>query len=119
MRILICEPGKHPRKADVPHELKSLQDIVGGTLQAIYPWNEPVALVCDDEGLLKNYPFNRMIGSCNAIMGTFFICGISDEDFSDLSDELMVRFEKELYYPQTLLKTPLGYIILPLDEQRS
>lgn len=54
MRILIFEPGKNPRAADIPHSLDKMQAIVGGTIQAVYPWSERAALVCDDEGLLKD-----------------------------------------------------------------
>ena len=52
MRILIVEPGKRPRAADIPHTLKAMQNVVGGLISTVYPWADPVALVCDDEGLL-------------------------------------------------------------------
>lgn len=61
MRILIVEPGKRPRAADIPHTLKAMQSVVGGLITAIYPWGDPVALVCDDEGLLKGYELNRQV----------------------------------------------------------
>lgn len=114
MRILILEPGKHPRAADIPHSLHQMQAIVGGTIQAVYPWSERAALVCDDEGLLKDYPFNRKIGE-HAIFGTFFICGIDECDFSDLPNHLMLRFAQELHDPQILVRTPAGYIALPTE----
>ena len=114
MRILIFEPGKSPRAADIPHSLDKMQAIVGGTIQAVYPWSERAALVCDDEGLLKDYPFNRKIGE-HAIFGTFFICGIDECDFSDLPNNLMLRFAQEYHDPQVLIRTPAGYIALPTE----
>lgn len=41
-------------------------------------------LVCDDNSLLKQYRFNQMVGKGNAIFGIFFLCGLSEEDFTDL-----------------------------------
>lgn len=114
MRILIFEPGKHPRTANIPHSLSNMQAIVGGTIQAVYPWSERAALVCDDEGLLKDYPFNRKIGE-HVIFGTFFICGIDECDFSDLPNNLMLRFAQEYHDPQVLIRTPAGYIALPTE----
>ena len=114
MKILVFEPGKHPRVDDIPHTLERMQAIVGGTIQAIYPWNECAALVCDDEGLLKEYPFNRKVEG-NVIFGTFFICGIDECDFTDLPSDLMRRFATELYDPQLLLRTMTGYIAIPME----
>ena len=54
MNILLIAPGEPPKRAVIDGSLKSMQDIVGGLIQAIYPWDEPVALICDEEGKLKN-----------------------------------------------------------------
>lgn len=75
MKILIFEPHRHPRREDIPHTLENLQGIVGGYIPALYPWEDPVAVVCDDEGLLKGYELNRYIAPGVLIAGTFFICG--------------------------------------------
>ncbi len=108
MKILIVEPGKHPRQAEVQHTLQNLQDIVGGYIQAVYPWEDPVALVCDEEGLLKQLEFNRLVAPEVPIFGTFFICGLGEEDFTDLPDDLMAKYSKMLYDPQYLILTRKG-----------
>ena len=99
MKILIVEPGKPPRKADIPHTLHTMQQTVGGYIQAIYPWDDPVALVCDEEGLLKRTEFNRIVAPDVAIFGTFFLCGLGEEDFDDLSDDLMEKYSSLLQEP--------------------
>lgn len=38
-----------------------MQEIVGGTIQVLYPFAEPVALVCNDEGKLLGLPLNRAL----------------------------------------------------------
>ena len=55
MHILIVEPGKHPRLADIDDSLESLQKTVGGYIEAIYPLN-PQNLKCFR---LKNIPILR------------------------------------------------------------
>ncbi len=40
MKVLIVEPGKYPREADIEHTLEAEQAVVGGTIEAVYPWRE-------------------------------------------------------------------------------
>lgn len=115
MKILIVEPGKHPRPADIPHNLENMQKTVGGHIQAIYPWDDPVTLVCDEEGLLKESEFNRYIAPNAAVFGTFFICGLGEEDFTDLPDDLMDKYSAMLCEPQILIKTPKGFAAMHVD----
>lgn len=46
MKILIVESGKHPYEKDIEHTLENLQSIVGGHIEAVYPFEDEVALVC-------------------------------------------------------------------------
>ena len=36
MKVLIVEPGKYPREADIEHTLEAEQAVVGGTIEAVY-----------------------------------------------------------------------------------
>ena len=54
MNVLIVEPGKHPRLADIDESLESLQKIVGGYIEAIYPFEDEIAIICDEESKLKS-----------------------------------------------------------------
>ena len=38
MKAVMLEPGREARALDIPHTLKAMQQAVGGTIQAIYPW---------------------------------------------------------------------------------
>ena len=115
MKVLIVEPGQHPRKTEILHTLRGMHETVGGYIQAIYPWDDPVALVCDEESLLKHSEFNRIVAPEVAIFGTFFICGLGEEDFDDLSDELMEKYAALLRNPQVLIRTPKGYAAIRID----
>ena len=114
MKVLIVEPGKHPRKADIEHTLESLQTIVGGYIEITYPWKDAVGLVCNDEGLLRQLPFDRLVAPGSGIFGTIFLCGLGEEDLTDLPDDMADKYLKLLYQPQILLQTADGGCVLPL-----
>ena len=114
MRILIVEPDRHPRMAEIPHTLEAMQQTVGGYIEITYPWEDPVALVCDEEGLLKQLPFNRLVARQCAIFGTFFLCGIGEEDLTDLPEKLADKYTRLLYAPEQLIRTRAGYAALPV-----
>ena len=78
-------------------------------------WDDPVALVCDEEGLLKQREFNRYIDPEVVIFGTFFICGLGEEDFADLPNDLMDKYEAMFRKPEILIATPTGCTIMPVD----
>lgn len=46
MKVLIVKPGKRPYEADIDGSLESMQAIVGGYIEVVYPFDDPVALVC-------------------------------------------------------------------------
>lgn len=112
MKVLIVEPGKHPYKAEIDSGLESLQKTVGGYIEAIYPFEDMVALICDEESKMKaDTQWNRILGK-DIIKGTFFLCGIEGENFSDLPDELMQKYKEFFWEPQLFIPTPNG--LLPI-----
>ena len=110
MKILIVEPGNHPRETDIDGSLESLQKTVGGYIQAIYPFEDEVAVICDDEAKLKSdTQWNRLLPEIgDVIKGTFFIAGLGDEDFTDLSAELTEKFKERFWDIELFIPTPNG-----------
>lgn len=103
MRVLVVEPGYEPYEKEI-NGLKEMQATVGGLIDAIYPYEERVTLVCNDEGLINGMDFNRSVpGGYGGIFGPFFICGIDEDDFCSLTDEQMSRFKKEYHKAEILL----------------
>ena len=49
MRVLVVAPGEKPAKREIDGSLESMQAIVGGTIQAIYPFEDFAALICNWE----------------------------------------------------------------------
>jgi len=95
LKILVVEPRKKPFVKNISGSLKSMQRIVGGTIQAIYPFDNPeIALICNDDGKLIGLPPNRALYDkqgkiYDVVAGTFFLCSApADSDkFKSLTDE--------------------------------
>lgn len=105
MKVLMVEPGKSPYETEIKGGLESLQAAVGGDIQATYPYEDPVALICNDEGKLMGLPLNRALYDdggrmYDIVAGNFLIVGLGEEDFTDLSPDLMEKFSEQFKYPE-------------------
>lgn len=60
LNVLVVEPGMVPYEKEI-NGLEEMQAVVGGTISAIYPYEEPVAVVCNDDAIYLNLPFNRSV----------------------------------------------------------
>ena len=97
IRVLIVEPGKAPCPAEIPAELESLQHHVGGLIQALYPFEDSVAIICNEEGKLIGLPWNRPLydedgNVYDMIAGTFLVVGLTEDDFGSLTEEQIKRY---------------------------
>lgn len=122
MKVLLVEPGKEARPFELKNELHEMQRIVGGPIQALYPWEEPVALVCNDEGKNMGLPLNRVLGDYDVIAGTFFICGIEGENFCGLTEEQMRKYQQMFLSPEQFLPAQEGIVCIctkPATPQKS
>lgn len=104
MKVLVVEPRMLPYEKEVPDELPDLQAIVGGHIQAIYPFKDNVALVCNEDGNSLS-EFNRLIPErkYGGIYGTFFVCGLGEENFISLTPEQMKTYKKRFQEAEMIL----------------
>ncbi|MBC2579385.1 DUF3846 domain-containing protein [Clostridium sp. DJ247] len=119
MRILIIEPQKVPYEAEINKELRSMQKIVGGLIQAV-DLDENTSLVCNEEGKLIGLEGNRRVGR-DIIAGTFFLCGFNEEgQFTSLNDEQIKkcseRFKEPEHYGFYDVKEASTIEVMPWDE---
>lgn len=122
MRVLIVEPERRPEAREIEDSLNAMQEIVGGLIQSIYPFDEPVALICNDEGKMINLPMNRGLRDKNGqiydiVSGTFFLCGApADSDhFASLTPEQIERYEKRFHTPEMFWGMDGHIVCLPLE----
>ena len=111
IRVLLVEPMKKPRLVTVEHTLEELQKLVGGNIEVTYPWEDEVGLIsCDDAKFNGSSP-NRCLEDYDVIYGTFFLAGLTEDNFGDISDELAEKFAKKFAYPEAFLRTPENKVI--------
>lgn len=116
MKILVCEPGRHPYVKDIEHTLENLQKEVGGYIQALYPYEEEVAVVCNEDGLFLNLAWNRVVEKYGPIKGTFFVCGLGYEDFIGLTDDQIEKYTKIFWNPELFIPTPDGMMVISIKD---
>ena len=103
MNVLVVEPGYQPYEKEI-NGLHEMQAVVGGLIQPIYPYEEPVAIVCNEEGLLLGLDFNRSVeGGYGGVFGTFFVCGLGEEDFCSLTAEQVTRYKEKFKNAEILI----------------
>ena len=80
MKILVVEPLKVPYEKEIDGSLESMQAVVGGLIQLLYPFEDSeLALICNDEGKIMGLPYNRALRDedgriYDVVAGTFFLC---------------------------------------------
>jgi len=119
--VLVVEPERTPYTKEIDSGLKSLQREVGGDIQAIYPFPELVAIVCNESGKLDGLPLNRALRdedgkAYDIIAGTFLVVGLGDEDFTSLSLGLIQQFTRLYQRPEVFLRINGSIMVLPMEE---
>ena len=61
IKVVLLEPSKLARIADIDASLEGMQKIVGGCIEAYYPFEEQVCIVCNEEGKLSGMDLNRAV----------------------------------------------------------
>lgn len=113
IKVVAVPVGKKAFVKEIKTGLKSLQSEVGGLIQAIYPFEDEVALLCNDEGKLMRLPLNRALrlngisGNeiYDVIAGDFILCyaPLESENFESMPDELLQKYLELFKYPERFL----------------
>lgn len=119
---LLVKPNEYPQKVTIGAELKDLQEAVGGTITATYPFTDPVAIVCNDEGKLQGLPMNRALRdehgqTYDVVAGNFLVVGLGKEDFASLSPELAQKYEEEFHQPEAFLPLGRRLMVIPVPDE--
>ncbi|MBQ6846811.1 MAG: DUF3846 domain-containing protein [Oscillospiraceae bacterium] len=86
INIYIKEPGKELRRIEIENTLESLQELVGGYIEAVTVASD-MAIICNEEGRLLGLPYNcEILGE--AFVGPILFVGVSGEDFADAQAKL-------------------------------
>ena len=120
MQVVVVEPKKKPMVQDVGSDLESMQKIVGGPIEAVYPFDAPVPLIANEEGKLLNLPLNRALRDdegnvYDIISGTFFLCAAppDSEHFESLTDQQAKTYMERFAMPEMFLDGGGDLFVLP------
>lgn len=123
MKVLKVEPYQLPEVKEIDPGLASLQHEVNGWIEATYPFEDPVAIICNEEGKLNGMDYNRAIRDENGevqeiIAGPFLIVGLGEEEFTSLSEDMVQKYKRLFAQPEVFLQTQSQLLILPyaMDE---
>ena len=120
IQVVLCEPGKKARVTTIKHDLASLQRMVGDSyIEAVYPFEDPVALICDEEGKLNGAELNRSLRDesgkvYDIIAGSFLIVGLGEESFTSLSKEFQEKYCKMFEYPELFIQRGREIVAVPI-----
>lgn len=99
MNALIVHLGQKARIIDITGRLKELQQIVGGVIDIVEPYEDGVIFILNDEGKLLGLPPNRRINDWITIHGSFLICGTDKEGNTiGLTDEQTKRYTEIMMF---------------------
>lgn len=121
IKVVLVEPNKKAVVAEIGASIKDMQAAVGGLIQVIYPFEEEVALICNEEGKLLQLPANRgvrMDGEediFDIICGTFFIAGCNGEKFGSLSEKQITKYQHKYLFPEKFIKVNNSIQAVPYE----
>ena len=123
MTVLVVEPLKEPYTKEISAGLSALQAEVSGSIQAVYPYDDPVAVICNEEGKLDGLPLNRALRDedgelYDVVAGTFLVVGLSEENFSSLSPELTEKYTAQFKTPEQFVSINGKITVIPVLEER-
>ena len=125
MQVLIVEPMAEPVRAEVENSLPALQEAVGGYIEAVYPFRDDVALICNESGKLEGLPLNRGLFDdsgklYDVVAGTFLVTGLTEDGFGDLSPECLEKYSKRFRLPEQffLLDGSVCSVPVPLPDRQ-
>lgn len=108
IKVLVVEPAKAPYAKEIDGSLESMQTLVGGNIEATYPFEDPVALVFNSDGKFNGLQPNRLLRLENGdpydvVCGTFFLAGLGGETFVSLTQDQLQRYgalyNREMLFP--------------------
>lgn len=98
MKCVLVSPGQRAKTVELENELSSLQNAVGGTVQAVYPFEDRVCILCNDEGkfmdeCLPNRTMRDEQGNIYDILcGNFYIVGFTSDSFCSLTKRQLLHY---------------------------
>ena len=121
--VIRCEPGRSAEVIKIPNTLKSLQEQVGGYIEAAYPSSDPIAIICNEEGKICGLEANRALYTEDGIMydivaGPMLVVGLTEDDFGSLRGEMLEKYMEKFQHPEKFMRFGDQIMALKIPEYR-
>lgn len=126
IKVLFVQPGKVPEVIQMGTNLEDMQDVVGGDIEMYQPFEDDVAIICNENGKMDGLALNRAVYDASGrrvdiMAGDFFICNapITSETFESLTDEQIQKYEKMFHSPERFYQTMSGIRVEKMNPKRN
>lgn len=122
MTMLLVDPGAHPKQVEIGTDLKSLQQAIAGNIEVVYPFDDNVGLVVNEEGKIDGLPLNRALRDedgevYDILAGSFLVVGLTEDNFGSLTPDQLQHYEETFHQPEAFIRIGRGIIALPIPEE--
>ena len=125
--VLLVEPNKYPKIIEIDDTLEAMQEVVGGDIEEYMPFEDEVAIICNEEGKVNGLPPNRAIYEEHSreiqdiICGKFFIAyaPFEAEKFQSLPPNLAEKYREKFKYPERFMRVNDEIVAVPFKPVRA
>ena len=125
--VLLVEPNKYPKMIEIDDTLEAMQAVVGGDIEEYMPFEDEVAIICNEEGKVNGLPPNRAVYEENSremldiICGKFFIAyaPFEAERFQSLPPDLAEKYREKFKYPERFMRVNDEIVAVPFKPVRA
>lgn len=125
--VLLVEPNKYPKMIEIDDTLEVMQTVVGGDIEEYMPFEDEVAIICNEEGKITGMAPNRAVYEENSremldiICGKFFIvyAPFEAERFQSLPPALAEKYREKFKYPERFMRVNNEIVAVPFKPVRA
>lgn len=121
IEVILLQPGREAKVIEMGNDLDTMQNIVDGNIEEYMPFPDDVAIVCNEEGKIRNLDLNRAIKGedgeiIDIICGDCFLCyaPIESEEFLSMPEELKEKYLQRFKQPEEFFMTANGIKAVPM-----
>ena len=124
--VLLVEPNKYPKMIEIDDTLEAMQAVVGGDIEEYMPFEDEVAIICNEEGKVNGLTPNRAVYEENSremldiICGKFFIAyaPFDAERFQSVLPDLAEKYREKFKYPERFMRVNNEIVAVPFKPVR-
>lgn len=121
--VLLVEPHAHPKVIEAKTGFEDLQQLVGGDIEVVYPFEDNVGLIVNEEGKINGLPLNRALRDekgeiYDVIAGSFLVTGLTEDSFCSLTQEQVGKFEDLFHQPEVFMRMGRSIMAIPLPVEQ-